>query len=135
MSHRLRAHVAGGTMHVCSCLIRFWLLACLVLLVTTNEEAQEYYGVDQSEGLAVVTEPHDTDIKTDIAWSRLQKTTPQLSGQSDLVSSVRRRLSSKRTSEAASGSRRSTGASYRNPPYCFCCASFSVYFSAHNKIS
>ena len=35
-------------------LVRLWLLACLVLLATTHEEAEEYYGVDQSEDFARV---------------------------------------------------------------------------------
>ena len=104
-------------------LIRFWLLTCLVLLVTTNEEAQEYYGVEQSED-DVVTELLDTDVKNDGTWARLQKATSQHSGHSDFISSVRRRLSSvipKRIiPEGASGT------SARNHPYSFCCASLSA---------
>ena len=75
-------------------LVRLWLLACLVLLVTTHEEAEEYYGVDQSEGFARVAE-QDTGAKTDAAWNQMQKAAPKHSSQSDLVSSVRRRLSTR----------------------------------------
>ena len=85
-------------------LVRLWLLACLVLLATTHEEAEEYYGVDQGEDFARVAE-QDTAANTDGAWNQMQKAAPKQSGQSDLVSSVRRRLSTRVLSSEARASR------------------------------